>query len=91
MENKFVSPVICALVLWRTSLCHLYFSLRIDGEPVCVTFVKRSRLMENQFDVGFRLMQNQFDVRSRLMENQFDMRSGLMENHFDSPLMCAPD
>ncbi|KAK3736771.1 hypothetical protein RRG08_037579, partial [Elysia crispata] len=37
MENQFLSPVLCAPDLWRTSLRHLYCALQIDGEPVCVT------------------------------------------------------
>ncbi|KAK3757132.1 hypothetical protein RRG08_049799 [Elysia crispata] len=45
MENHFVSPVMCR----RTSFCDLGCALQIDGEPVCVTFVVRSILMENQF------------------------------------------
>ncbi|KAK3743604.1 hypothetical protein RRG08_004722 [Elysia crispata] len=84
MENQFVSPLMCALVRWRTSLCHLRCALQIDGDsidgkPVCVTCDVRSRLMENQFGVPPRLMENQFHVRSRLMGNQFV-----------SPALCAP-
>ncbi|KAK3796962.1 hypothetical protein RRG08_011311 [Elysia crispata] len=49
MENQFVSSMLCAPDRWKTSLCHLYCVLQIDGEPVCGTCDVRSRLMDNQF------------------------------------------
>ncbi|KAK3757116.1 hypothetical protein RRG08_049783 [Elysia crispata] len=70
----------CAPDLWRTSLPFQCCALQIDREPVCVTWIMRSRLMENQFNVRSRLMENLFDVGSRFLENQFAF-----------PVLCAQD
>ncbi|KAK3802518.1 hypothetical protein RRG08_033178 [Elysia crispata] len=74
-------------------LGHLCCPLEILEQPVCVTCVVRSRLMENQFasPIDGELVCVTGDVRSRLMKNQFNVRFRLMENQFASPVTSAPD
>ncbi|KAK3771596.1 hypothetical protein RRG08_041684, partial [Elysia crispata] len=82
MENQFVSPMLCAPDRWKTSLCHLYCVLQIDGEPVCGTCDVRSRLMGNQ---------SASHIDGEPVCVTCMVRSRLMENQFVSPVMCAPD
>ncbi|KAK3775109.1 hypothetical protein RRG08_057233, partial [Elysia crispata] len=74
----------------------------IDGEPVCVTCVVRSRLIENLFVSPVMCAPDR--LRTSLCHLRFalqidrgpvwvtcDMRSRLIGNQFVSPVMCAPD